>query len=106
MNLAANFQKIFLYNIYLASCEHLNYQDCADTNICCTLNTELHRRLRRMLPKQYRMVLQVLVTEKSEQDVIIASKWLWNELYDSHVTETFETPTLTVTVVYHCIYLE
>ena len=84
----------------------MDFYDCNDSNVCTVLNNELHNRLKKLMPKRYRFILQVILSEKADQDVQIASRWLWNTEHDNHTTVKIVTPSMAVTVVCHVVYLE
>jgi len=84
----------------------MHFADCSDSNVCTVLNNELHNRTRKLISKRYRFVLQVILAEKCDHDVQIASRWLWNENHDGHCTVNVETPTMNATVIFHTLYME
>jgi len=46
------------------------------------------------------------MVEKHDQDAEITSRWLWNEKYDDHGSVIYRTPTMTLILLLHTIYLE
>merc|ERR1711937_88878 len=98
--------KELMLSVVSATCDGAVYEDCAESNLCNNLTDELHRRVKPLIPRRYRFIIQVIMAEKVGQDLLIGSRWLWNEDTDDHCTVTFEAGDLVATIIFHSIYLE
>ena len=100
-----NIEKV-IKKVVAVSTQDMAFEDCCDSNVCTVLNNELHNRVKKLMPLRYRFLIQIIICEKADQDTCIATRWLWNDTYDNHCTVQTETPTMSVTVVFHSLYLE
>merc|ERR1719153_9089 len=98
--------KELISQILSASCDETTYEETIDRELCQAINNEVHLRIKPLIPKRYRMISQVLIVERNNQDIWTGTKWLWNEKHDNHTFCSHETTTFCAIVIVHCIYLE
>jgi len=88
------------------TCDGLEANHAFHMGLTTTLNSEVHARLKKIIPRRHRMVVQTFLIEHNDQDIQIGSKWLWNPEHDDHVTVTKSFSTFSVAVNAHFIYIE
>merc|ERR1712002_146888 len=88
------------------TCDGMHYDMAYNSNLIVTLNSEIMKRIKTLTPSRYRLTVQTFLISKSDQDVHVASKWLWNPDHDNHVTVTYKTSSFSVITCAHFVYLE
>merc|ERR1712150_107197 len=87
-------------------CGEYKYDSETSRDLVCELCDILNSRLRKLLPPRYRLIVQVIITQKMDQDYQIGTKWLWNEEHDNHTTANLDLKTCVITAIVHTIYTE
>jgi len=98
-----------MVDVLATTLESVEYDYPIVHNLIKAINTEIHRRVKRILRDQARrhaMIIQVYCVENAGQDFSISSKWLWSEKYDNHTTAKYETSSLSAVAICHVIYTE
>ncbi|CAG5080351.1 Oidioi.mRNA.OKI2018_I69.PAR.g9550.t1.cds [Oikopleura dioica] len=98
--------KLILEETVLQCSEKITWPEFHKTKALLRLNNLLHRKIKAMMPKRYRFVLQVMAFEPDQQDAKLCSSFLWNGEHDTYLTYKFEKFDLTVVSILHLIYIE
>merc|ERR1712142_8201 len=93
-------------DIINVTCDGLETNQAFHMGLTTTLNSEVHARLKKIIPKRHRFVVQTFLIEHNDQDIQIGSKWLWNPEHDDHVTITKTFSTFSIAVNAHFLYIE
>lgn len=70
------------------------------------LADRIRSQMKQLVCPRYKVVTQVCIGQKKNQDLRMASRCIWDTKWDRHVTITKETANAYVTVIIFCVFTE
>ena len=73
---------------------------------CCTLSNGIKTCLRQQNMPRYKLICHVTIGQKQGQDIVAASRCLWDKGHDNYACATFENKSLFAFAVAYAVYFE
>ena len=83
-----------------------NYDGSQAKQFTLTLADRIRGQMKQLVYPRYKIVSQVCMGQKKNQDLRMASRCIWDTKWDRHVTITKETANAYLTVLIFCVYTE
>jgi hypothetical protein len=85
----------------------VTYEANTCAKLSCSLTNIIKSRIQENLDlPRYKIVINVMIGEKKEQSLQMASRCLWNEAIDRSATASFQNKTLFAVAIAHGVYFD
>ncbi|XP_072018567.1 dynein light chain Tctex-type 5-like [Amphiura filiformis] len=96
----------FIDQILDAHLDGARYETATVGILTKRISEDLKFRVKEMKIPRYKIVCQVFIGSKGAQSLQMASRALWDDKTDSHVSRSFENESLFAVATVHCTYFE
>ncbi|NXY86682.1 TC1D3 protein, partial [Alcedo cyanopectus] len=85
--------------------QEAKYDGASSPSLCASISEEILQAVKEMNFDRYKYVVSVLIVEKANQAMNVASKWIWDAQRDTWVSAQYETETfIALALVMACYY--
>ncbi|NWX35035.1 TC1D3 protein, partial [Notiomystis cincta] len=91
--------------ILMNKLQETKYDGASSPFLCASISEEILKAVKELDYDRYKYVVTVLIVEKANQAMIVASRCLWDDQRDTWVSAKFETDTfIALALIMACYY--
>ncbi|KAM9017816.1 dynein light chain Tctex-type protein 2 [Ara ararauna] len=91
--------------ILMSKLQQDEYDGASSLSLCASISEEILKALKELNFDRYKYVVSVLIVEKANQAMEVASRWVWDVQRDTWVSAEYETNTFfALALVVACYY--
>ncbi|NXD79953.1 TC1D3 protein, partial [Halcyon senegalensis] len=91
--------------ILTARLQQAKYDGVSSPSLCASISEEILKAVKELNFDRYKFVVSVLIVEKADQAMNVASRWVWDAERDTWVSAKCETETfIALALVMACYY--
>ncbi|NXC45462.1 TC1D3 protein, partial [Penelope pileata] len=92
--------------ILMNKLEQVKYDADSSPSLCASISEEIVTATKEMGFDRYKYVVTVLIVEKADQAINVASRWVWDVKRDTWVSAKYETKTFVALALIMACYYE
>uniref|UniRef100_H3A9U4 Tctex1 domain containing 1 n=1 Tax=Latimeria chalumnae TaxID=7897 RepID=H3A9U4_LATCH len=85
---------------------NVSYDPASCSNITRDLSEEIKAMVKKVTPPRYKLICNVTIGKKDNEDLVVASRCLWDPYADNFVSQSYENHTLFCVVMVYAVYFE
>ncbi|NWH71211.1 TC1D3 protein, partial [Piaya cayana] len=86
--------------------QQATYDGASSPSFCASVSEEILKAVRVLGFDRYKYVVSVLIVEKADQAITVASRWIWDDQRDTWVSAKCETETFIALALVIACYSE
>ncbi|NXS60725.1 TC1D3 protein, partial [Brachypteracias leptosomus] len=85
--------------------QEIKYDGVSSPSLCASISEEILKAVKELDFDRYKYVVSVLIVEKADQAMNVASRWVWDAQRDTWISAKCETETfIALALVMACYY--
>ncbi|KFQ18798.1 Tctex1 domain-containing protein 3, partial [Merops nubicus] len=91
--------------ILMNKLQETKYDGDSSPSLCASISEEILKAVKELNFDRYKYVVSVLIVQKADQAMNVASRWVWDAQRDTWVSAKYETETfIALALVMACYY--
>ncbi|NXH10707.1 TC1D3 protein, partial [Bucco capensis] len=91
--------------ILMNKLQEAKYDGVSSPSLCTSISEEILKAVKELDFDRYKYVVSVLIVEKADQAINVASRWVWDAQRDTWVSAEYETDTfIALALVMACYF--